>query len=158
MARRYDLRRVKIHRCYTVAEAAKLLGACRLTVSRWIKRGLPLVEQKRPLLIHGSELLAFHKAQRPKPKCGRPGELYCVRCRTHRRPGADMVEYIPKTPTIGLLRGVCPECHALMSRFVSERKLAVFCEGLSLSRAQRHERIDDFSSPNSDDAFKKDET
>ena len=69
-----------------------------------------------------------------------------------------MVEYISKTPTKGLLQGICPECQTLMSRFVSERKLALVCDGLSLSRAQRHERIDDFSSPNSDDAFKKDET
>ena len=69
-----------------------------------------------------------------------------------------MVEYLPKTPTKGLLRGICPECHTLMSRFISERKLAVFCEGVSLTRAQRHERIDNSPSPNSNDAFKKDKT
>ncbi len=157
MARRYDLRRVKIHRSYSVSDAAELLDASRLTVSRWIKRGLPLIEQKRPLLIHGSELRDFLKAQRPKRKRGRPGELYCVRCRAHRRPDGDMVEYIPKTPTKGLLRGICPVCQTLMSRFVSERKLAAVCADLSFSRAQPQERIDDFSPPNSNDTSEKDQ-
>lgn len=134
MARHYDLRRVKILRSYTISEVAKLLDVSRLTVSRWIKRGLPLVENKRPFLILGSDLLAFLKAQRPQKARGQPGELYCVRCRAHRSPAGDMVDYIPKTPTKGILRGICPTCETLMNRFAAERKLDVVCVGLSVSR------------------------
>ena len=43
MARRYDHRRVKIHHPYTIPEIVRLLGVSKLTVSRWIARGLPLV-------------------------------------------------------------------------------------------------------------------
>ena len=88
MARRYNVRRVKIHRSYSVAEVARLLDVSKLTVMRWIARGLPLIERKRPYLIHGSDLRAFLLANRPaRQPCG-PGEMYCLRCRAPRRPAA----------------------------------------------------------------------
>ncbi len=116
MARRHNPRRVKIHRSYNVSEAAKLLGVHKHTVARWIKSGLPLVEQKRPFLIHGSDLRDFLKAQQPRKQPCRPGEIYCVGCRAPKWPAGDMVERISKTPTTVLLRGICPTCGRLIHR------------------------------------------
>ena len=99
MARRHNVRRVKIHWSYSISEAAKLLGVHKLTVSRWIERGLPLIEQKRPFLIHGSDLRDFLTAQQPRKQPCRAGEIYCVRCRAPKRPAGDMADYIPKTLT-----------------------------------------------------------
>jgi hypothetical protein len=58
MARRFNYRRVKIHRTYTVAEVAAL-GVHKHTVRRWIAAGLPTTDAKRPLLVNGAELRAF---------------------------------------------------------------------------------------------------
>ena len=147
MARRYDHRRVKIHHPYTIPEIVRLLGVSKLTVSRWIARGLPLVERKRPYLIHGSDVRAFLSAIMPKPQpCG-PGEIYCVGCRAPRRPAADMVDYLPRNVKVGVLRGICLTCDRLMHRAVNVGKLDIVAHGLSVSRPAAQQRIADSRDP-----------
>ena len=125
MGKRYpNYHLVKIHRSYTVEEAARLLGVHKNTVREWIKRGLPTLDDKRPKLILGKDLYAFLKARRTKNKrpC-KPGEIYCVRCRVPKVPAENMVEYEPKTETLGNLFAICPDCGAGMNRRVSLAKL-----------------------------------
>ena len=77
MAKRHPNHRlVKIHRNYTVEEVAGLFGVHRNTVRAWVKRGLPMIDRKRPMLIHGRDLAAFLQARRLKNKqtC-QPGEI-----------------------------------------------------------------------------------
>ena len=126
MAKRHpNYRLVKIHRTYTVEEVASLFGVHRNTVREWIKRGLPTIDRKRPMLIHGRELAAFLHARRVKNKetC-QPGELYCVRCRVPRTPAGDMAEYRASTKVLGNLIGICPSCECLMYRRVNPTKSA----------------------------------
>src|SRR5271166_3056079 len=114
MARRYNIRRVKINRSYSISEAAKLLGKAKHTISRWIDAGLPLIEHKRPFLILGSDLRDFLKARQPKKQPCRAGEIYCVRCRAPKRPAFDEADFLPKTPTTGQLAGLCPTCESMI--------------------------------------------
>lgn len=147
MARRHNVRRVKIHWAYSVSEAAKLLGVHKHTVSRWIDRGLPLIEQKRPFLIHGSDLRDFLMAQQPRKQPCRAGEIYCVRCRAPKRPACDMVDYIPKTTTTGLLTGICPTCELLIHRMVNVAALSSVRGDLSVTRQCPQQRLTDSSDP-----------
>jgi len=147
MARRLNVRRVKIHWSYSISEAAKLLGVHKLTVNRWIKRGLPLIEQKRPFLIHGSDLRDFLTAQQPRKQPCRAGEIYCVRCRAPKRPACDMVDYIPKTTTTGLLAGICPTCELLIHRMVNVAALSSVRGGLNVTRQRPQQRLTDSSDP-----------
>src|SRR5438105_11717296 len=119
MARRHSSRRVKIHRNYTIAEAAALLGAHKHTVSRWIAAGLPTTDTMRPRLIHGEDLRAFLRARQPAKQPCRTGEFYCLRCRAPKRPALDMADYIPRTATRGMLRGLCPTCERFIYRAAS---------------------------------------
>jgi hypothetical protein len=50
--RRPNYRLVKIHRCYTVEEAARLLGTHKNTVRAWVRAGLPTCDSKRPTQAH----------------------------------------------------------------------------------------------------------
>jgi excisionase family DNA binding protein len=118
MARRYDIRRVKIHRTYSPSEAGKLLGVHKHTVSRWIASGLPLIERKRPYLIHGADLRTFLSARRPRKQPLRPGEMYCLRCRAPKRPAGDMADLVPRSAETGTLIGICPTCTGMMHRAV----------------------------------------
>jgi len=59
MARRFNYRRVKIHRNYSIAELAARVGAHRQTVVRWIAAGLPITGAKRSRLVHGADFRAF---------------------------------------------------------------------------------------------------
>ena len=119
MARRFDCRRVKIHRSYTIGELSALLGAHKHTVSRWIAAGLTTTDARRPLLIHGADFRAFMKAREPiKQRC-QPGEFYCLGCRAPRRPALNMADYRPHTALRGLLSGICPDCGRMIYRAIT---------------------------------------
>lgn len=114
----------KIHFNYTVEEAASLYKVYKGTVRSWIKAGLPVLSDKRPMLILGGDLAAFHKARRTKnkQKC-KPGEMYCVKCHAPKVPDGNMVEYKPKTEMLGNLVAICPVCYSIMNRCVSLARL-----------------------------------
>ena len=121
--RLYNPNLAKIHRNYTVDEVASLYVVFKGTVRNWIKAGLPVLNDKRPMLILGSDLAAFHQAKRTKnkQKC-KPGEMYCVKCRAPKKPDGE-AEYQQKTATLGNLVGICPDCYTIMNRRVSLAKL-----------------------------------
>ncbi len=125
MSKRHPNHRLaKIHRSYTVEEAASLFDVHKNTVREWVKRGLPTNDERRPMLILGSELVTFLRARRVmnKQTC-QPGEIYCVRCHAKKLPAGDMAEYHPITERFGNLIAICPDCESIMNRRVSMAKL-----------------------------------
>ena len=96
--RTFNPLRAKIHRSYSIEEVARLYGVHKQTVRNWIDAKLPTLKSQRPHLITGRDLREFHERRRQqrKRKC-RPGELYCLRCRTPQRPAGGMLDYIPMT-------------------------------------------------------------
>ncbi len=147
MAKRHPNHRlVKIHRNYTVEEVARLFRVHRETVRRWVKRGLPTIDRKRPMLIHGRDLAAFLQARRLKNKqtC-QPGEMYCVRCRVPRTPAGDIAEYRASTGVLGSLIGICPCCECLMYRRVNPAKLDQVRGRLDVTLPQALSRIGESS-------------
>ncbi len=115
---------VKTHRNYTVEDISHLFGVHRGTVRNWIKKGLPIIDNKRPLLILGRDLSDFIKSKQKKNKrlC-KPGEIYCVRCREPRSPAEGMADYESLTKSLGNIIGLCPDCGTLMYRRVNLEKL-----------------------------------
>ncbi len=124
MAKSYNPRRAKLHRSYTVAEAAGLFGITRAAVRAWIKAGLPVVETSGPNLILGGDLQAFlTKRQVARLRKCPPGTIYCLRCREPRRPDPETIVLIALKPTSGNLRAQCPACDATLYRRVTMSKL-----------------------------------
>lgn len=66
--RRYNTRRIKCSRNYTLQEIACLFDVHINAVRRWITEGLPCIDTQKPFLVHGSELVAFHNARQVKRK------------------------------------------------------------------------------------------
>jgi hypothetical protein len=133
MARRFNYRRVKIHRNYEIAELAVLIGAHRQTICRWIAAGLPTTESRRPHLIRGIDFHAFMRAREPiKQRC-QPGEFYCLGCRAPRRPAGEMAHYVPRTATRGALSGICPTCDKMIYRAVSFAKIDPIAASLDIT-------------------------
>ena len=141
-------RLAKIHRNYTVDEVASLFHVHRNTVRDWVKRGLPTSDDRRPMLILGSDLVAFLSARRAKNKrtC-KPGELYCVRCRAPRTPAGDMVDYVALTTTLGNLAAICSICETMIYRRVSLSKLTHVCAKLDVTMPQALEHIGERAQP-----------
>jgi len=126
-------RLVKIHRSYTVEEVARLLGKHKNTVRKWVKDGLATIDDKRPMLILGPDLVKFIKNLRAKNKQScKPGQLYCLRCRTPKFPLSNMAEYEPITEKFGNLLAICPDCDAIMNQRVSLAKIGLICGKLDI--------------------------
>lgn len=135
-------RRIKIDRPYTVDEIARALNVHKNTVRQgWLKHGLVAIDDRRPTLICGDTLRQFLEARRLKAKqtCP-PGHLYCVRCRAPKRPAGEMVDYIPFTPAVGNLTGICPDCDGLIYRCVALAKIDAIRGNLDITFPQAHRR------------------
>lgn len=154
--KRLNARRVKIHRCYSVEEAARLLKVHKNTVRMWIKVGLQTVDARRPTLILGRELARFlhERRQRSRQRCPL-GQLYCVRCRAPRQPAGGAAEYIPITSTSGNLKGQCSDCGTSIWRRVSILRLKIVAGDLQVLFPQGLQRIEDEASPSLDSDFEE---
>lgn len=150
-------RLVKKHLTYSVEEVATLLGPHRNTVREWLRNGLPVIDQRRPQLIHGKDLVAFLLARRKSNKRPlQPGQLYCLRCREGRIPRGNAAVYQAQTPRLGNLVGVCPVCETRMFRRVNPAKMAqVICQ-LKVTMPQALEHINESDQPSVNSDFKKD--
>lgn len=140
--RKIDARRVKIHRSYTISEAALCLNVHKNTVKRWLREGLPHIRTPRPILILGEHLKNFlskrrQQARRPCPT----GHLFCLRCRTPRRPAGDMLDYEPITSTSGNLKGICEVCDTLMFRRAALAKIGAIAPDCHVSFPQCQQRL-----------------
>lgn len=142
MAKLPNHRLVKIHRIYTVEDAARCLAAHKNTVRRWIKAGLPTVGGRGKTLILGSQLRLYLEdrrkaAKRPCP----PGHFYCLKCRTPQPPAAAMTEYIAVTPTSGNLKALCPQCTGIMYRRIKKADQSRFSSELVVATPQALPRL-----------------
>ncbi len=141
MATRPNPNLSKIHRSYTVEEAASLFGVHKNTVRNWIKTGLPVCDDQKPCLILGQELRLFLQSKRKKrkQKC-KPYEMYCLRCKSPQVPVENMVDYEPITSTTGRLIGMCSSCETVINKYTSLNNLALMKGKIDirLPKAQKH--------------------
>jgi len=156
MAKRVNPNLVKIHRNYTVEEVALLFSVHKNTVRSWIKDGLATNDDKRPILILGSELKNHlkEKRQNNKRKC-HPFEIYCVRCRVPQIPAENMVDFEPVNLTAGRLIGLCPECGCIINKFFSTAKLDQIKDKLDITLSKTLKHINESVNPLLNSDFKK---
>lgn len=148
--------RAKIHLTYDVAETARLCGVGRNTVRKWIKEGLPVCDDRRPLIVLGSDLRAYLQVKRTRNKCPcGPGRIYCVRCRGPKVPAGNMADYLPSTCTGGMLVAICPDCGSMIYRRASLSKLASVRGAMDIAVTQAHSRIGESNDPFVNSDFKQ---
>jgi excisionase family DNA binding protein len=152
MARhRPNRRRLKIHRTYTVDEAARVLGVAKGTVRRWHKNGLAAIDTRKPTLLRGLDLLDYLAARtKPKQPCP-PGQCYCVKCKAPKLPACGMAEYVVITPSNGNLRALCPTCGSMMHRRTSLTQLNAVRSNLDVTIVDRLARLRDSDQPSTND-------
>ncbi len=112
--------KAKIHRSYTVEEIAELFSVHKNTVRAWLKSGLPICDDRKPMLILGANLRAFlqEKNSKRKQKC-QPWEMYCVRCRKPQTPLGRMADYVADNEVRGRLVALCPECEGGLNKYIN---------------------------------------
>jgi hypothetical protein len=64
----------------------------------------------------------------------------------------DMADYHPRTPTRGLLSGICPQCERMIYRATTLTKLGQIRGGLDVAIPMAQQRLDDSACllPNAD--------
>jgi hypothetical protein len=146
--KRLNPRRVKIHRNYSVEEAARLFAVHKNTVRAWLISGLQPIDGRRPILILGQQLASFLHARRERrrKRCG-AGELYCFRCRGPKTAAALRADYLPLTASSGNLRAICTDCGTRMYRRVSLHKLVAGTGDLRVTLPQAQQRIMECDDP-----------
>jgi hypothetical protein len=139
---------VKIHRSYTIDDAARLFGCHRNTIRHWQRQGLKPIDSRRPVVFEGLTLAAFLEARRgARRRRLKPGEIYCLPCREPKEPDGGMAEYVPQTHSRGNLRGICPTCGRLIHRMVSRAQLEAIRGKLDVTFTEPLARIKETSGP-----------
>jgi excisionase family DNA binding protein len=143
MPRRPSPHRIKTHLIYTTWEAAQKLGCHKQTVIRWIKdKGLKADTSKRPWLIKGADLKQFlgDKRRSRKQKLAL-NQLYCLGCKVPRVPFENIADYVQNSSATGMLRGLCPECSALMNKVIRRSDLEAIRAKLDVTIQQALPRL-----------------
>lgn len=124
MPRRATLHRIKLHRTYTIEQAAGCVGVTPPTIRRWCKDGLRIMAKQRPYLILGADLKDWMKERRaPKSKPLPVGQMRCLSCKQTLPPAFGVLDYIPKSERHGMLKGFCGNCEGTVTRIVSRAHL-----------------------------------
>lgn len=147
-AKRGNPRLIKLHRCYSIEEAARTLGVHKNSIRGWRSEGLEPIDGGRPMLFQGQALRAFlerrnSKRKRPCP----PGTLYCFKCREPRPPALAMVDWTPVNDITGNITALCEACETVMHRNARRDALPTILPGISVQIAQGPSRIKGCSSP-----------
>ncbi|MBN8543660.1 MAG: helix-turn-helix domain-containing protein [Alphaproteobacteria bacterium] len=122
--RTYNTRLIRKQNTYTVNEIAERFLIHKNAVRNWLKEGLPTIDDKRPLMIHGSDLAAFLDARQKRRK--RPcavDEFYCCKCRTPRQVWERVVDLTQLKKGEWLARGICVVCESKTQRLYPTRSL-----------------------------------
>jgi len=117
MAKRFKTRSIKANKSYQVDELADTAGVSIGTVRNWIRAGMPLLDESRPMMIMGFQALEFLMTRQTNGK--RPlqvGEFYCLRCKAPRAPMGAMADYVPTSETGGRLKALCGTCECQCNR------------------------------------------
>jgi hypothetical protein len=125
--RRHRVNLIKATYSYDTNEIAKLFHILRNTVRQWFKAGLAPIDERRPVLVHGSVLKKFlaQRQEGRRRKCA-PDELFCFRCRAPRRPWGGLVDVVQRTKRISKLRAICCVCETEMHQTIRPSDLSNF--------------------------------
>ena len=125
--RQYRVNLIKGTQLYDTNEIAKLFGIHRNTVRHWFKEGLKLIDDRRPVYVHGSELKSFlaRRQDGRRQKCA-PGEFYCFRCRAPQAPWEGLVDVAPHTEKVAKLKAICCVCETDMHRTIRRADIPKF--------------------------------
>lgn len=156
MSSKPNFRAAKIHRTYTVRETAKLLGVHRNTVRRWLKDdGLKKLDDRKPAMITGSELVRFGASRRTVKYPCRLTEAFCFQCRAPREAffaAGTIKQVTDKGCNIEFL---CETCATEMYKVVSWRKLPMLTSEYAISTSLDIRSLVERHAPSADVHFKK---
>ena len=156
MKNRPNFRAAKIHRTYTVGEAAKLLGVHRNTIRRWLKEnGLKKLDDQKPTIIAGVEIVRFGASRRTIKYPCQLTEAFCFRCREPKKAALAACEIVGVTDTGCNIRLLCATCATVMHKVVPWRKMRLLASEYDVSTSLNIRRLIERRAPSANVHFVK---
>lgn len=156
MAHRPRFHAIKINRSYTVDEVSRALGVSKPTVRRWIKvDGLPVIDDRKPALILGCELIALGNRRKAAKQTCRLDQCFCMRCRTPKSAAFGQADLITSKGAGVMIRMLCESCAAVMHKRVAVRQLRLLSALCCLSAPQGLKHLIETTAPCVNVHFKK---
>jgi hypothetical protein len=135
VAKNPNFRAIRSARSYTIPEIADVLGVSIGTVRGWVRAGLPALVAQRPILVIGSELREFLETRRVNAKATlEVDQLYCLTCKSPRRPFGLMVDLYGQSPKTARLQGLCELCGGTCNRMISCQQIDRFASIFDIAR------------------------
>lgn len=125
--RTFNTRLIRRDHSFDTREIVDLLKVHENTVANWRQQGLKVIDDKRPVYVHGSDLIEFlarRQAKRRRP-CG-ADEFFCCKCRAPRKPWERAVDVEIRDERRLVLKAVCEDCGTAVNKIGSVKKLASF--------------------------------
>jgi hypothetical protein len=115
--RLYHHNKVKYGRSYDKDDICALFDIHPQTVQAWIKKqGLKTIDNKKPSLVYGWDLIEFLKRKNNKDKCPTQfNEMYCFQCSLARPIFKKSVRFEEKHNGL-FVQGRCRQCKSVMSQ------------------------------------------
>lgn len=125
--RKFNWKLVRRELSYSVREICALFHVHPNTVLRWMRSGLRRIDERRPFMIHGSELIRYLKEAQASRRiqCG-PSEFFCTTCREPRLPWEGILDVHVRNKKLLTLSGICDACEKPLFRFGAVSKLAEY--------------------------------
>lgn len=122
-------RLVKRDLSYSVEEVSTLLDVHENTIRNWMANGLSGIDAKRPILFHGSDIIAFLKRRSRKRRstCA-PDQCYCFKCRVPRKALDGIAVFEEQAPGVYRLSCACEVCGTRMFKAASATKRHFYAE------------------------------
>ncbi len=124
---------IKSYRCYTLTEAAEIVGVSKRTLHNWTRNGLQVLDCEHPPLVRGDDLRNYisETRQNAKVKTGLC-EFYCFRCRASRAAGGAMAD-CKITGKRVMLTALCATCETVVCKPVSLSRLPEIRQTIDLT-------------------------
>ena len=108
-----NLSKIRTTSAYSFNDIAQLFGCNIATVRRWKRDGLPIMNNTKPILVHGTELKAWLQSrQKARKRPCAPDEMFCFSsgCRKGRLPAIGSVRIRKSNQKVGMIEAQCNEC------------------------------------------------
>lgn len=133
MPKQAQVKAIKLYHCYTLSEAAELIGVSKRTLHNWGKKGLPIMDCAKPALVRGDDLRSHILKQRQDAKTKlKLCEFYCLRCRAKRDPAGGMAD-CAIIQSRAKLTALCAICETVVCKPVPLARLSEIRSTLDLS-------------------------
>ncbi len=117
MAKRlYSHKRIKYWFAYDVDDICAVFELHPQTLRQWVKDGLKTIDNGKPALIYGNDLIEFLKAQNSKSKCKTEfNEMFCFKCQDARSIFQSKITVEHKAKSL-FVSGHCRESKTVMNK------------------------------------------